>query len=269
MIGSYLGTIKAMFSPRLWLPFFLFALISLGIAWLLINPFMPVLGPVISGVSKMITGTDAIAHYPDLYVLLPQTYGWVTLVASVLLEAMLIAAGFLLFSGHYKHERVGIGAAFSGAAKKYLQVVTVWLFYTLVFLALIIYMPKLFDSFIGGSPRRTLAFHILLRFVGSGILAMFMFVVPYVVLDSLKFKTAVTKSIRTFFKNPISSYTLALVPYLLVLPFTMVLFDPMLIVRKFSPELIFYLIAAEIVVAMIANFVFTSTVLRFHLEYAE
>ncbi len=258
-----------MFSPRLWFPFFLFALISLGIAWLLINPFMPVLGPAISSVSKMITGTDATAHYPSIYVFLPMTYGWVTLVASVLIEALLIATGFLLFSGHYKHERVGIGAAFSGASGKYLQVVTVWLFYTLVFLAMTHFLPKLFDSLIGGSPRRTLAFHILLRFVGAGILAMFMFVVPYVVLDSLKFKTAVARSIRTFFRNPVSSYILALVPFLLVLPFTLALFDPLTIVRKFSPELIFYLISGQIVVSMIANFVFTSTVLRFHLEYAE
>ncbi len=269
ILGSFLGTIKAMFTLRLWLPFFLFALLSFAIVWLLTNPFMPVLGPVIAGVSKLITGSDAITHYPEIYVLLPMTYGRIALVLSVLIEALLVGSGFLLFSGHYRHERLRVGGAIRGAAKKYPQIVAVWLFYTIVFLAMIIYLPKLFDSFIGGSPRRTLAFHILLRFVGSGILAMFMYVVPYVVLDSLKFTTAIGRSIRTFFRNPFSSYFLALVPYLLTVPFTLALFDPMMIVRKFSPELILYLISAEIVVSMIANFVFTSTVLRFYWEYAE
>ncbi|MBU1319171.1 MAG: hypothetical protein KKG33_11110 [candidate division Zixibacteria bacterium] len=269
LISAYCGTIKAMFSFRLWTPFFLFAILSLALALVLTNPYLPVIGPIMTGIAEFITGTEAVAHYPDLYALLPQTHGWQTLILSILIEALLIAVGFIMFSGYYRNERIGFGAALGAAKGKYFQVLAIWLFYSVVFLLLLIFLPRLFDPLIGGSPRRTMAFNFGIRLFGSGILAMFMYALPYILLDGEKFVAALGKSVRTFFRNFVSSYVLAVVPYLLVLPLSAALFDPVLIVRRFSPELVLYLLIGQIVANMIASFVFASSVLRFYWEYAE
>jgi len=269
LIGSYIGTVKAMFSFRLWTPFLIFALISLVVVLLFANPFIPVIGPLVSGLAEFIGGSEAVSHYPDLFVFLPKTYGWVTLVLSVFLEILFIGAGFLMFTAYYRNERIGFGKAVSGASKKYFQIVAVWLFYYVILLLLLTFLPKLFDPLIGGSPRRTMAFSVLLRLAGTFLLAMLMYVLPYLLVDGERLLTAIGRSIKTCFKNPFSSYTLALIPYLLMLPLSIALFSPATIVRKFSPELVLYLIIVEIVVNMIASFIFVSSVLRFYWEYAE
>lgn len=269
LIGSYIGTIKAMFSIRLWAPYFVFALISLVILWLFANPYLPVVGPVISAIARWIAGNDSVVHYPDLYVMLPKTYGWVTVVLSVFIEVLLIGAGFIMFSGYYRKERVSFLSALDRARGKYLQLVIVWLFYSVVFLVLLLYLPKAFDPVIGGSPRREMAFAIAVRFLGSIILAAFMYVIPSILIDGERFLASVRRSVRTFGASILSSYVIALVPYLIVLPFTIMLYNPVLIVTKFYPELVSYLIAGEIVANMFAGFVFTSTVLRFHWEFGE
>jgi hypothetical protein len=269
LIGTYIGTIKAMFSPRLWIPYLLFALVSLLLLLLFANPFLPGVGQFFAWLAQSIAGTPAVTHYPDLYVFLPRTYGWVIVVVSVFLEAVLIGAGFLMFSGYYQRERIGFGKAFRQAKEKYIQVTAVWLFYTVVFLAMLMVLPKLFDSLIGGSPRRMMAFNVALRLAGSAVLAVFMYVIPYVLLTGERFSAAIGKSVKTFFKNIVSSYMLAVIPYLIVLPFTVALFDPFMLVRKFSPEIVLYLIIGETIANMLASFVFVSSVLRFHWEYAE
>ncbi|MCK4657334.1 MAG: hypothetical protein KAT85_09875, partial [candidate division Zixibacteria bacterium] len=120
-----------------------------------------------------------------------------------------------------------------------------------------------------GSPRRTLAFGVGVRLLGSVILAMFMYVLPNILIDGEKFLAAVRRSLRTFSSSMISSYVIAVIPYLIVLPFIIMLHNPVLIVTKFYPELVLYLIVCKIVASMFSSFIFTSTVLRFHWEYAE
>ena len=258
-----------MFSIRLWIPYSLFALLSLIILWLFAHPHFPLLGSAFSGLAEFITGNEAVAHYPDLYVLLPRAHGWSAVFLGVFLEVLLVGAGFVMFSAYYGREKTSFMSALSRAKNRYIQLVTVWLFYTVVFLVLLLILPKLFDPLIGGSPRRTLAFGVGVRLLGSVILAMFMYVLPSILIDGEKFMVAVRKSLRTFSDSMISSYVIAIVPYLIVLPFTIMLYNPALIVIKFYPELILYLLAVEIIANMFSSFIFTSTVLRFHWEFAE
>jgi hypothetical protein len=269
LIGAYFGTIKAMFSPRLWTPYFLFAIVSTLLLILLVNPYLPVLGPAMASLAQFITGTEAVVHYPDMYALLPRTYGWESLVLSVILEALLIGTGFVIFSKYYRGERPAFGASLVIAKGKYFHIAAIWLFYTVVFLLLLMYLPRLAGSLIEGAPKRIMAFNFAVRILGSGILAMFMFAIPYILLDSVRFFSALGRSIKTFFKNFFSSYVLAVVPYLLVLPLSAALYDPVLLVKKFSPELVFYLLIGQIVANMLASFVFVSSVVRFYWEYAE
>ena len=269
LIGSYIDAIKAMFSVRLWTPYFIFALVSVLMAWLFTKPFLPVIGPCVTEVAVFIAGTEAVLHYPDLYGFLPSVFGWTNILFSILLEVLLIGTGFIMFAGYFKHERVGFFSALGAAKGKYFQLVAMWLFYTAVFLLLLFYIPKVFESRIAESPRAILALHILLRFVGYVILAMFMYVLPYILLDRERFISSLANSVRTFFKNIFSSYIIAVVPYLIALPFSVMLSNPFLIVRKFSPELVFYLITGEIIANMFASFIFTVTLLRFYWEYAE
>jgi len=269
LIGSYFGAIKAMFSFRLWTPFFLFMLISLLLAWLLAHPFLPVIGPLVASITKFLSGNDAALHYPTLYVFLPKTFGWISLIISVLLEVLLLGCAFVMFSGSFRKERISFFAAFGRAKGKYLQIVGVWLFYTVILLALLMLMPKLFDPLIGGSPRRTMVFNTALRHVGTGLLALIMYMLPYILIDGERFVASIGRSVRTCLKNIIPSYVIAVVPYLIMLPFSISLFNPGMIVQKFSPELVFYLIVSQIVANMFAGFVFAYSLLRYHWQYAE
>ena len=219
LIGSYVGSVKAMFSIRLWIPYSLFAFLSLIILWLFAHPHFPVLGSAFSEIAKFITGNEAVTHYPDLYVLLPKAHGWSSIFLGVFLEVLLVGAGFVMFSAYYRREKTSFVSAFSRAKSKYSQLVTVWLFYTFVFLVLLLVLPKLFDPLIGGSPRRTLAFGFGVDLLGYIVVAMLMYVLPNILIDGEKFWTAVRRSLRTFSSSMISSYVIAVIPYLIVLPF--------------------------------------------------
>jgi hypothetical protein len=269
LVGSYLGTIKAMFSPKLWLPFLLFAIVSALLAWLLVNPFLPVIGPFLAYLGKLITGSDMVVHYPDLYLTLPNTYAWITLVLSIIIEALLISTGMIMFAGYYRNEGVSFFGAMKVAGKKYFHVVAVWVFYSVVFLALVTLLPILFDPLIGGSPRRMLAFGVAMRLLGTVVLAMFMYVLPYVLIDSKRFGAAIVGSVKSFLHGMVTSYFIALLPYLIVIPFSVALSQSTTIVAKFAPETVLVVIILEIVANMIASFVFTSTVLRYYWEYAD
>jgi hypothetical protein len=192
------------------------------------------------------------------------------IVLSVFLEIVLIGSGFLLLAGYYKRDNLSFSMAFSRARSRYFSIFLVWIFLTLVFMAILMYIPKLLDPLVGGSPRRTLALKVGLHFTIIPLIqALLMYAIPNILIDGQKLMTAVGSSIRTFFRNVISSYVIALIPGVIVLPFSLAVSRPDLIVTKFYPELVLYLIVGQIVTNMIASFVFASTVIRFNWEFAE
>lgn len=270
LIGSYIGTIKAMFRPRLWLPFLLYAILSLVVLWVFSKPFMPVLGPIVANISEFITGSERVVHYPDNYILLPMTYGWASIVLSVFVEVLLVGAAFIMFAGYYQAEPVGFGASIRDASRKYLQIFLLWLILSAIFIVLLTFVPRLFEPLIEGSRKRALVFNVGLKMsAGVVVTAMLMYVLPAILIDGERFFAAIGISIRTFFKNVISSYIIAAVPVLISLPFSSALDFPLAITTKFSPELVLYTLAGGVIANMIASFVFASTVLRFYWEYAE
>jgi len=259
-----------MFRPRLWLPFLLFAIIALLVIWVLSKPFLPVIGPFVSSLSKYITGTERVVHYPDSFILLPMVFGWVSLVLSVLFESVLIGTAFLMFTGYYRSEAISLGQALSSAFRKYIQIFLIWLIILAVLVLVFRYVPNLFESMIAGSKRKALVFDVGLRMsAGVIVTAMLQYALPAILIDGDRFFSAIGLSFRTFFKNAISSYILAAVPVIISLPFTTALNFPMSLSAKFSPELVFYALVGSIIASMIASFISVSTVLRFYWEYAE
>lgn len=270
LIGSYIGTVRAMFSVRLWTPFLLFAILSFIVLWLFAHPYFPVLGSVFSTLAHWITGSEGVAHYPDLYAYLPNTWGMSIIVLSVIMEVALVGSGFLLLAGYYRREKTSFSVALSGAMSRYFAIFLIWLSLTLVFMAILLYVPKLFDPLVGGSPRRTLALKVGLHFTIIPLIqALLMYALPNILIDGQKLMAAVGSSMRTFLRNIVSSYVIALIPGAIALPFMLAVSRPDMIVTKFYPELVLYLIVGQIVTNMIASFVFASTVIRFNWEFAE
>ncbi len=259
-----------MFRPRLWLPFLLYAILSLVVLWVFSKPFMPVLGPIVANISEFIAGSERVLHYPDNFIMLPMTYGWASIVLSVFIEVLLVGAAFIMFAGYYQAEPAGFGGAVGAAARKYLQIFLLWIILSAIFILLLSFVPRLFESLIEGSRKRALVFNVGLKMsAGVIVTAMLMYVLPAILIDGERFFAAIRISIKTFFKNVISSYVIAAVPVLISLPFSSALDFPLAITTKFSPELVLYTLAGGVIANMIASFVFVSTVLRFYWEYAE
>lgn len=126
-----------------------------------------------------------------------------------------------------------------------------------------LFLPDLFENFLSGSPRRIAAFEFCMGFLTVVLFSIFIYAVPAVIVYKNSFLQAFKTSISIFARVPIFSFFLALIPYLLTVPTTYLAGKSDVIISKFSPELVFYILAVGLFVDMIANVIMTGAVVKF------
>ena len=111
-------------------------------------------------------------------------------------------------------------------------------------------------------------FDLIMRLTTVFIYSVFVYAVPAVVVLQKNIGQAIKISLTFFFRYPIFTFFLALLPYLLTVPISYMTSNADIIVAKFSPELVFYILLIGIVIDMIVNFILTGAVVKFLTEEA-
>lgn len=270
LIGLYLAALKLSIRPRLWLPFFLYASLQVVVLLVCRNYVNPAIYPTISPLVSLLGEAKAelFRHYPGLFLLLPYVFQWGKIAVGIVFEGLAAGATAVLFVRAFTFSRA-TEWRLSYAFSKWPQLLLTWTLITAVLFAINWYLPRLFEDVISGSSRRMALFDLSLGLLTVAVYCVFIYAVPAIVVYKENVFRALGTSLSLFARYPIFSFFLALIPYLLTLPTSFLANKSDIVVIKFSPEIVFYILLAGIIVDMVVNYLVTGAVVKFLVEEQE
>lgn len=261
-VRLWIDSLKQLGSGKIWL----LLLALFGINWLVLYAHYDFLSPMFYGIISLWTSlfgeqpAGGFTHYPGHFLLLPYFFGWAKTVVSVIIEGVVLGLVALYFYRRYLRAEGESAGRFTGrlAAK----LIGAWLLFNILILATGQLLPTIFESVLVGSPRRQAAFTFgLMPLVFIVLLALFLYVIPALIVFRDSLFGAFGRSLRIFVRNPFTSFFLALLIMLLPLGFSL-LNDPQTIVSKFNPELVYWLLFGGLIADLFANYFWMGTTTR-------
>jgi len=203
-------------------------------------------------------GTEA-THYPFFFAVLPTLFSRFNLVLGVVLGSLVTGAATLLFARAYGRD---VGAAWSGAARRYLP---------LVLVAVVAAIVSLAGFFVGKLvPTELFLTHQIARWsIRFGMLALFVvlqglfvYATAWVVLGGRGFLPALGGSVKMMGSMVIATLCVMAVPVLAIYPLEYLTERADLFLFKFRPELLSVVLLARIVAEIFLSFVLVGAVTR-------
>ena len=260
-IQLFLDALRQLFSGRIWAPLVLYA----ALQWLVLYAHYQFNDPNLFGVMSFWTDfvradyATAFTHYPQHFVLLGYYYGWAKMLIGLPLEGLilgLVARRFYFrYTGEWPQNRLSFGT--------WINLILIWVVMTALLTAAGQFLPTALSSLID-SPRRMLAFaFVVVPALYSFIVALFYLAIPMLAIGRMNFLTAISRSLKGFIRRPIMFFSLAGVSLAGPLLVGALTSQPSKIVDGFKPELVYWLIAASLVLEAIAYFFWMGTAVRY------
>lgn len=270
LIELYLNTLKSARKISIWVPFAIYSFLQFFLLVALVSYVRPGIYAILSPVISLVAGKESplFGHYPDLFLMLPMVFQWGKLILGIIFEGL--AAGvtsLLFFKAFASSEKTP--AVYKSSFSRWPQLLITWTCITAVLILVSWLIPSLFSGFLEGSPRRAAVSDTLLRLLSVFLYAIFIYAVPAIVVFQKSVWGAFKLSLSFFIKYPIFSFFLALIPYILSIPTTFLASKSDIIVDKFSPELVFYILLVGIIADLLVNFFTTGAVVKFLIDETE
>lgn len=214
-------------------------------------------------------GDESIVHYPQHIAYIPLVFEKMNLIFSWLLDSVLSASAVLMFAAYFDKEKVRFSKSLREAMRQYPKLLLIWLAVFLPILLLFWALPGLFESFVEGSPRRKIMLMIGMQGMQTVLTALFIYVVPYLLLRGASLGQAFTRNFSLFFRSFFTTIVLVGIPQFLMLPFIYAMQNTGTIVNKFNPSVIIWLSISWAAVLVLANYFTTGSIVRFFREIAE
>jgi len=277
LIDLVLGTFKQFGRGSVWLILLLWAIVG----WLLLLAHYKFYSPIFYGfINAWVSIFPAESgigfyHYPGHFILLPYFFGWAKLAVGLVAEGVVLGGAALMFYRGYaaRDERLDIEPSELSLAasvlRPWIQLVLAWIALNGLVVLFTLVVPDLLKPMLMYSPRRQMLFdYAVLPGAYTLFLALFFFVIPSIVVNGENILAALKRSFSIFFRNPFTCLVLALVVMFIPVVIAKVADNPALIVTKFHPELVYWLLLAGLLVDMVANFFWMGLAVRF-LVYEE
>ncbi|MFH2035887.1 MAG: hypothetical protein ABIJ45_05735 [Candidatus Zixiibacteriota bacterium] len=264
LMGVYISAAKTIWRISVWGPFFILFLMQLLLLACLnnyVNPHLyPLLYPLVSllGDSRV----DIMAHYPGLYLVLPSVFQYGKLALGILFEGLITGITVIAFL------KIFAGSKYSGlniksAIRQWHNLLLCWVVISAVLYALNSLIPPFFTEQMYGSPRRQMLFDLGMGLMTTIFYALFIYSLPIIIISGRNFIAAIIKSLSYFRKYPIFSFFIALIAYLITLPASFLSARSETIVDKFTPEMVFYVLAFGLVLDLLINILLTGALTKF------
>jgi len=250
-----------------WLPFLIYGFLQMAVLIILANYTNPFIYPVLSPLVGYMVDENAsmFNHYPTLYLLLPYVYQWFKIAVGIIFEGLVAGMTVVLLMGIINGKNK-TGPTLKAAFNKWPQLLIVWTLMTAILWSIDMYLPGVFEGMLAESPRRQMAFNIVLKLFTVGIYSILMYSIPALILYKNGLLESLKTSFRLFIKYPFFSFLLALVPIIITLPASYGISNANVIVDKFSPELVFYILSAGLLLEFVANYFLTATLVKFMID---
>lgn len=271
-IGLFIESLRQLGAGRIWL----WLLGYFALSWLVLYAHYNFTSPLFYwAVSHWIDlfgsrNATGFTHYRGHFLSLPYFYDWAKIVLSIFFEGLILGAVAIFFYERFVLVDEDDRFTFRSLSRS-------WLFLAIGFVvingALIgsnVILGKLLHNFIQYSPRRVLAFNwVLIPGVYAVILGLLLYVLPIVAVYRENVFAALGRSVRLFFRNPVTSVLIAAIVVFPPLVLSNVIANPTTIVDKFSPELVYWILVFGLVIDMIANFLWMGMSVRFLVDEEE
>ena len=264
-INLIVDTFKQFGRGKIWLVLLIYSALGWLVLYIHYDFKSPLFYGLVNAWVSLINPDDSVAfsHYPQQLILLPHYFGWAKFFFGLIFEGLFLGMAAMFFANSFrgtgKENSFKTGHAFSC----WIQLILAWIILNGVLLLVNSFIPSLFQSFIAGSPRREIVFEFLvLPFIYSVILCFFFFIIPSVVIFKENVFKAAKRSVLVFFRHPLTVFLLSV--FILVIPVLLsaVTGRPVVIVEKFKPELIYWVLSVGLFLDIIVNFFWMSTAVQ-------
>ncbi|MFZ1684224.1 MAG: hypothetical protein WAU88_08865, partial [Candidatus Zixiibacteriota bacterium] len=230
-----------------------------------LNYFSPVFYPLAKA-TVILAGkeaTERFFHYPGHFLYLPAVFGWSKTLVAILFDGLFLGSAALLL----RQEYLGRGNSTASRDRSLLSswghlILASFSFNLLIFAAGFL-LPMALQPILAGYARRSLMFEfIILPAVYSLILAIFFLVIPRIALYGESFIRALGRSWKSFLKRPLTSFFLAGVILFVPILIATIANHSDIIIAKFYPELVFWILWVGLGADLLANFLWMGTSVR-------
>lgn len=257
LIGLIVDTLRQVGRVRIWLWLFGYFLLT----WLILYAHYDFTSPLFYGPvtawtnlldSQQATG---FTHYEGHFLLLPYFFEYARLLFSVLFESLVLGAVAVLF--YESFVRVDDDDRFSlrSLVRSWIHLALVVAVINGVTLGVGRLLPELLAPVLAYSPRRIQLFQwVVMPGIYAVILALFFYAVSAVAVYRDTVIGAIGRSLRVFFRNPVTSLVMAVLVLAGPIIISNLTANPQIIVGRFSPELVYWLLLFGLLINMIVNF---------------
>ncbi len=261
-IGLFIETIKQIGAGKVWLVLFGYFFINWIILFAHHNFYLPIFYGIISVWTSLFGETYATGfiHYPGHLQFLGYFFGWGKFFFALFFEGIILAYVARLFYLRYSPQK-----KFTTSLKKiWLHLVMAWILMNGILLLISTQLPPLVNGLIVNSPRRELIFNYgIIPFLYFLVFSLFFFVIPIIAIYEESFLKAVKRSLTIFIQNPLTCFFISFLVLLGPIVISFVTNNPTIIIEKFDPELVYWVLIFSLVIDIFANFFWIGTVVRF------
>ncbi len=208
---------------------------------------------------------EAALHYPTCFLALRASFGQADVVLSVLLGGAATAAAVWLFASYYTGGDDGAGDGWREAFRRYVPV-AIAVLVTTVLVQLVSRIPTTFWGHL--ADARPARFRIIRMASIAAVLAvqaLFIYVIPYVMLARRRIGGAIGGSIALALKNPVTTYLIVAVPTVLELLPAWLARNGTTIAYRFAPEGLTVVLVVWVIVILYSTFFTLGAATRFFL----
>ncbi len=271
-IGLFIETMRQIGAGRIWL----WLLGYFALSWLVLYAHYDFTSMLFYGVINAWTGlfgnrsATGFTHYRGHFLLLPYFFEWAKIVLSVLFEGLVLGAAAILFYERFVQVDEDDRFTFRSLSRSWFFLAIGFVIINGALLGFNELLSAMLRPVIQYSPRRVLAFNwIIVPGMYAVILGMFLYVLPAVAIYRENVLAAIGRSIRLFFRNPVTSVLTAAIVILPPLILSNLIANPTTIVDKFSPELVYWLLLLGLIIDVAANFLWMGMSVRFLVDEEE
>lgn len=207
---------------------------------------------------------EGFMHYPGHFLLMPFYFEWSKLIVGIFYEGWILGTAAYVY---YRISRPGVEMIQGSKLKLFLNLSVGWVIINGLVLLVNFYVPSLFTDFVHNAPRRQMALNYLfMPGLYCIVLAAFYYTLPVIAIYRVNVLKAIWFSFKMFASRPFFTYFIVVVVMTIPIIVSFALNNQQVIVQKFNPELIVWVMALSIFTEFIGNFFWIATSLNVLLE---
>ncbi len=272
LFSLFLDTFRQIPRGKIWVWLLIYFLID----WLVLYVLYDFTSPVFYGIVKLWTSLFSeqqavgFSHYPGHFILLPHFYDWAKLAVGVIFEGLFLGAAALLFYENYVRIDPEDKFSFKTLMPSWIHLILAFIIVNAVLVGINLVAPMFLREWLAGSPRRILLFEwVLMPGIFTFVLALFFFMFASVVIYRDNVIQALSRSLRVFIHNPVTTYILAGMVIAMPIIIANVTSNTTKLVQNFTPEIIYWLLVLGLVIDIIVHFIWMGTSVRLLVEEEE